>query len=216
MISFIKADKYMTEYMGLAPPGQGTLANKIENLERLPEGNNLVLREVRLEDSAQIIAWRNDPVLGKFLTREKLTLTQQAEFFRNYQARTDDYYFIAEFKHSRKPAGSIALANLDFAAKRGEVARLIVDPGARLFLAEIFDLFLGFAFGQLGLSVVVANVQSNNRSAKNFHIRLGFQIEKIAPKAWWNGDDVITFRMSREDYPRLKQAWSALLLDARE
>ncbi|MCK1297502.1 GNAT family N-acetyltransferase [Bradyrhizobium sp. 24] len=202
--------------MGSNPPSSGTLASKTENLERLLEGNNLVLREVRLEDSAQIIAWRNDPVLGKFMTREKLTLTQQEEFFRSYQARADDYYFIAEFKRSRKPAASIALANLDFAAKRGEVARLIVDPGARLFLAEIFDLLLVFAFAQLGLSVVVANVQSKNGPAKNFHIRLGFQIEKISPKAWWNGDDVITFRMSREDYPRLKQAWSALLLDARE
>ncbi|MCK1744981.1 GNAT family N-acetyltransferase [Bradyrhizobium sp. 139] len=202
--------------MELEPPGSGTLYTKAENLKRLPEGNNLVLREVRLEDSAQIIAWRNDPVLGKFMTREKLTLTQQEEFFRSYQARADDYYFIAEFKRSRKPAASIALANLDFAAKRGEVARLIVDPGARLFLVEIFDLLLAFAFVQLGLSVVVANVQSKNGSAKNFHIRLGFQTEKISPKAWWNGDDVITFRMSREDYPRLKQAWSALLLDARE
>jgi RimJ/RimL family protein N-acetyltransferase len=206
----------MTAHMGSKPPSSGTLASKIENLERLLEGNNLVLREVRLEDSAQIIAWRNDPVLGKFMTREKLTLTQQEEFFRSYQARADDYYFIAEFKRSRKPAASIALANLDFAAKRGEVARLIVDPGARLFLAEIFDLLLVFAFAQLGLSVVVANVQSKNGPAKNFHIRLGFQIERILPKAWWNGDDVITFRMSREDYPRLKQAWSALLLDARE
>ncbi|WP_247282866.1 MULTISPECIES: GNAT family protein [unclassified Bradyrhizobium] len=206
----------MTAHMGSNPPSSGTLASKTENLERLLEGNNLVLREVRLEDSAQIIAWRNDPVLGKFMTREKLTLTQQEEFFRSYQARADDYYFIAEFKRSRKPAASIALANLDFAAKRGEVARLIVDPGARLFLAEIFDLLLVFAFAQLGLSVVVANVQSKNGPAKNFHIRLGFQIEKISPKAWWNGDDVITFRMSREDYPRLKQAWSALLLDARE
>lgn len=206
----------MTAHMGSEPPSSGTLSAKTENLKRLPEGNNLVLREVRLEDSAQIVAWRNDPVLGKFMTREKLTLTQQEEFFRSYQARADDYYFIAEFKRSRKPAASIALANLDFAAKRGEVARLIVDPGARLFLAEIFDLLLAFAFVQLGLSVVVANVQSKNGSAKNFHIRLGFQIEKISPKAWWNGDDVITFRMSREDYPRLKQAWSALLLDARE
>ena len=206
----------MTAHMGSEPPSSGTLAAKTENLKRLPEGNNLVLREVRLEDSAQIIAWRNDPVLGKFMTREKLTLTQQEEFFRSYQARAHDYYFIAEFKRSRKPAASIALANLDFAAKRGEVARLIVDPGARLFLAEIFDLLLDFAFAQLGLSVVVANVQSKNGPAKNFHIRLGFQIEKISPKAWWNGDDVITFRMSREDYPRLKQAWSALLLDARE
>lgn len=202
--------------MELEPPSSGTLSAKAENLKRLPEGNNLVLREVRLEDSAQIIAWRNDPVLGKFMTREKLTLTQQEEFFRNYQARADDYYFIAEFKRSRKPAASIALANLDFAAKRGEVARLIVDPGARLFLAEIFDLLFAFAFVQLGLSVVVANVQSKNESAKSFHTRLGFQIEKISPKAWWNGDDVITFRMSREDYPQLKQAWSALLLDARE
>lgn len=202
--------------MGSESPGTGMLSTKAENLKRLPEGNNLLLREVRLEDSAQIIAWRNDPVLGKFLTREKLTLAQQEEFFRKYQARGDDYYFIAEFKRSKKPAGSIALANLDFAARQGEVARLVVDPGARLFLAEIFDLLFEFAFEQLGLSVVVANVQSKNVSAKNFHIRLGFQIEKIAPKAWWNGDDVITFRMSREDYPRLKQAWSALLLDARE
>src|SRR3954464_3660780 len=141
----------MTAHMGSKPPSSGTLASKTENLERLLEGNNLVLREVRLEDSAQIIAWRNDPVLGKFMTREKLTLTQQEEFFRSYQARADDYYFIAEFKRSRKPAASIALANLDFAAKRGEVARLIVDPGARLFLAEIFDLLLAFAFVQLGL-----------------------------------------------------------------
>ncbi|WP_275196065.1 GNAT family protein [Bradyrhizobium sp. CSA207] len=205
----------MVAYMGESP-SPGMLSTKAENLKRLPEGNNLLLREVRLADSAQIVAWRNDPILGKFLTRETLTLTQQEEFFRSYQARVDDYYFIAEFKRSGQPAASVALANLDFAAKRGEVARLIVDPGARLFLAEIFDLLFDFAFVQLGLSVVVANVQSMNGPAKNFHIRLGFQIEKISPKAWWNGDDVITFRMSREDYPRLKQAWSALLLDERE
>lgn len=206
----------MTAHAELGPSSSDTLFTKAENLRRLPEGNNLVLREVRLDDSAQIIAWRNDPVLGKFMTREKLTLARQEEFFRSYQGRADDYYFIAEFKRSRKPAGSIAIANLDFATKRGEVARLIVDPGARLFLAEIFDLLLAFAFVQLGLSAVVANVQSRNGPAKNFHVRLGFQIDEIAPNAWWNGDDVITFRMSREDYPRLKHAWSALLLDARE
>ncbi|MBB4256502.1 MULTISPECIES: GNAT family N-acetyltransferase [unclassified Bradyrhizobium] len=206
----------MTAHAELGPSSSDTLFTKAENLKRLPEGNNLVLREVRLDDSAQIIAWRNDPVLGKFMGREKLTLARQEEFFRSYQSRADDYYFIAEFKRSRKPAGSIAIANLDFATKRGEVARLIVDPGARLFLAEIFDLLLAFAFVQLGLSAVVANVQSRNGPAKNFHVRLGFQIDEIAPNAWWNGDDVITFRMSREDYPRLKQAWSALLLDARE
>ncbi|MBB4425800.1 RimJ/RimL family protein N-acetyltransferase [Bradyrhizobium sp. CIR48] len=206
----------MAGHIELEPSGSCTLSAKAENLKRLPEGNNLVLREIQLEDSAQIVAWRNDPVLGKFLTRERLTLAQQEAFFRGYQARADDYYFIAEFKRSKKPAGSIALANLDFATKRGDVARLIVDPGARLFLAEIFDLLFSFAFVQLGLSVVFASVQSKNVASKNFHIRLGFQIEKIAPKAWWNGDDVITFRMTREDYPRLKQAWSALLLDARE
>lgn len=206
----------MTGHAELRPSSADEFSIKAENLKRLPEGNNLALREVRLDDSAQIVAWRNHPVLGKFMTREKLTLARQEEFFRSYQARADDYYFIAEFKRSRKPAASIGLANLDFAAKRGEVARLIVDPGARLFLAEIFDLLLAFAFVQLGLSAVVANVQSRNGPAKNFHIRLGFQIEQIAPKAWWNGDDVITFRMSREDYPLLKQAWSALLLDARE
>ncbi|WP_245453645.1 GNAT family N-acetyltransferase [Bradyrhizobium sp. AC87j1] len=206
----------MTAHAELGPSSSDTLFTKAENLKRLPEGNNLVLREVRLDDSAQIIAWRNDPVLGKFMGREKLTLGRQEEFFRSYQSRADDYYFIAEFKRSRKPAGSIAIANLDFATKRGEVARLIVDPGARLFLAEIFDLLLAFAFVQLGLSAVVANVQSRNGPAKNFHVRLGFQIDEIAPNAWWNGDDVITFRMSREDYPRLKHAWSALLLDARE
>ncbi|MCK1587747.1 GNAT family N-acetyltransferase [Bradyrhizobium sp. 169] len=202
--------------MALEPSSSAALSTKTENLKRLPEGNNLILREVRLEDSAQIIAWRNDPVLGKFMTREKLTLNQQEEFFRNYRARADDYYFIAQFKRSKKPAGTIAITNLDFAAERGEVARLIVDTGARLFLAEIFDLLFTFAFEQLGLSTVRAKVQSKNRSSKNFHIRLGFQIEEIAPNAWWNGDDVITFRMSREDYPRLKQAWSVLLLDARE
>ncbi|MET3332251.1 MULTISPECIES: GNAT family N-acetyltransferase [Bradyrhizobium] len=206
----------MTAHAELGPSSSDTLFTKAENLKRLPEGNNLVLREVRLDDSPQIIAWRNDPVLGKFMGREKLTLARQEEFFRSYQSRADDYYFIAEFKRSRKPAGSIAIANLDFATKRGEVARLIVDPGARLFLAEIFDLLLAFAFVQLGLSAVVANVQSRNGPAKNFHVRLGFQIDDIAPNAWWNGDDVITFRMSREDYPRLKHAWSALLLDARE
>ncbi|MCK1716825.1 GNAT family protein [Bradyrhizobium sp. 141] len=202
--------------MKLEMPSMGTLSTKAEILRALPEGNNLALREVRLEDSLQIIAWRNDPVLGKFMTREKLTLVQQEEFFRNYQTRTNDYYFIAEFKRSRKPAGTIALANVDLAARHGEVARLIVDPGARLFLVEIFDLLFAFAFVQLGLSVVVAKVQNRNVASKSFHIRLGFEIESIAPNAWWNGDDVITFRMSREDYPRLKQAWSALLLDARE
>ncbi|MCA1467117.1 GNAT family N-acetyltransferase [Bradyrhizobium sp. IC3195] len=206
----------MTGHIRPEPVSPSTLSNKAETFKRLPTGNNLLLREVRLEDSAQIIAWRNDPVLGKFLTRERLTLAQQEEFFRKYQARVNDYYFIAEFKRSKKPAGSIALANLDFAAGQGEVARLIVDPGARLFLAEMFDLLLEFAFEQLGLSAVVANVQSRNKASKNFHIRLGFQIERVAPKAWWNGDDVITFRMSRADYPRLKQVWSVLLLDARE
>jgi RimJ/RimL family protein N-acetyltransferase len=192
------------------------LSAKSENLKRLPEGNNLLLREIRLEDSPQIVAWRNDPVLGKFITREKLSLLQQEDFFRNYQGKADDYYFIAEFKCSKKPVGTIAIANLNFQSKQGEVGRLIVDPGARVFLAEIFDLFLAFAFERLGLSVVVSNVQSRNGPAKSFHVRLGFQIEKISPKAWWNGDDVITFRMSREDYPRLKEKWSALLLDTRD
>lgn len=204
------------DLLGLKMSSMGTLSAKAENLRALPAGNNLALREVRLEDSPQIIAWRNDPVLGKFMTRERLTLAQQEEFFRNYQTRANDYYFIAEFKRSRKPAGTIALANVDLAVRHGEVARLIVDPGARLFLVEIFDLLFAFAFAQLGLSMVVAKVQNRNVASKSFHIRLGFEIESISPNAWWNGDDVITFRMSREDYPRLKQAWSALLLDARE
>ena len=38
-------------------------------------GKNICLREVQYSDSKQIVKWRNDDNIGKYLTQKKLTLT---------------------------------------------------------------------------------------------------------------------------------------------
>jgi RimJ/RimL family protein N-acetyltransferase len=178
-------------------------------------GRNIYLKEISLEDSETILKWRNDRTLGRFMTRETLTLAQQHAFYHDYMNRENDYYFVACLKGSLTRVGTIAIYDIDSDRKVGEIGRLVIDPLNRLFTVEICSLFFLFCFEILDLDRVVAHAQRLNKSSWSFLLGLGFTIEDTLKNAWWNRDDVLRLAIRRQDYLSQKTRWQALIPEPR-
>ena len=76
------------------------------------------MQEINSEDTADIVEWRNNKDLGRFLGRgEKLTIESQNKFLNDY-FKKNDFYFIAKKKDTKVAIGAVALYDVDLKAKR--------------------------------------------------------------------------------------------------
>ncbi|MFC1510476.1 GNAT family N-acetyltransferase [Candidatus Omnitrophota bacterium] len=175
-------------------------------------GKAVNLRELQREDSSQIVAWRNNPELGKYLCREKMSVEQQNRFFDQYQQKDNDYYFIAETKREGTPVGSVAIFDVDYSSKNAELGRLLVCEGYRNLSFEAVFLSLHFAFEELGLHKIYCQVQRRNKKALTFFTSLGFHQEGLFTQHYFDGEkflDIVFLSMFKTDYSKVKQGFMA-------
>lgn len=178
-------------------------------------GVNICLREVQYSDSEQIVKWRNDDNIGKYLSNTELTLTNQKLFMEEYFKRENDFYFIAELKNNKVPIGTVAVFNYDKIAKIAEWGRILILPEYSLVAFETAFLSIQFAFEKLKINKIYGAVQKENKVAHRFDLSLGFVEEGILHSHYWNGekcDDVILIAMFKDEYKKLKYKYKKIVI----
>ena len=184
---------------------------------KLLTGRVVKLREVSFEDIDDIIAWRNDPELGRYLNAfEKLSHQTQHDFLTRYFKKSDEYYFVAETLKTKQKVGTVSIYHIDAREKRAEFGRLVIPEPFRIFAFEVAFLGLRFAFEVLGLDKVLGYAVKENERVLKFDLSLGLRKIRTLPQHWHNprdgrNYDMILLEMGREEYLKTKKETQALL-----
>lgn len=179
-------------------------------------GPNVILREINYDDTDDVIRWRNDDKMGRFLDGGgELTREIQIKFLKSYFQKDNDFYFIIEKKNPKISVGTMGLRDIDLKSKRAEFHRLIILPDYRLYALEASYLLMQFAFETLNLNKVYCSVLKKNIQAYKFDCALGFSEEGLLKQHWWHEnafDDLFLLAMFKDGYKKLKERYASLLM----
>jgi RimJ/RimL family protein N-acetyltransferase len=139
---------------------------------------NVQLRLLELDDLPHTLAWRNqDDVRKWFKFNGTVTAEQHLAWFEKYQAKADDFVFVALHLKSQERIGQVAIYDVDLMQKQAEVGRFIVAPEAagKGFMTEALQALADCATQQLALSRLFLEVFASNARAINLYSKAGYQ-----------------------------------------
>ena len=135
------------------------------------EGIKTRLIEIDEYDSADIIAFRNNPSLNKYLSSSsEITLDMQTNWIKKNAEQMDNVYFkITDLQNCF--FGTIALYNISNG--KAEFGRYICTNSILAIESEY--LLLKFGFSDLKLNLIYCKTVSENKKVSNQHKKLGFE-----------------------------------------
>ena len=139
-------------------------------------GQRLNLRPLKEKDTFNIIKWRNDIDIRKWMINQDII--SKESHINWFNSRKNRFDFIIEEKTTNKPIGTL---NLKLKSNsRAELGKLI---GEKEFLGkgyakESFMLIINFAFENLYLKKLCIYTKVNNEKNIMLNKKLGFKIEK--------------------------------------
>ncbi|MDA5192509.1 GNAT family N-acetyltransferase [Govanella unica] len=137
------------------------------------------LRPATVDDSAFILKLRNNPELARYINATSSCLADQELWFKAYEERSGDYYFIIE-NQDGQPEGTIGLYDLDKDHTKAEWGRWILLPGSKA-ATESAWLIYRIAFEQLGLDYVYCRTVADNEKVVSFHDSFGVKRQAVLP-----------------------------------
>ena len=146
------------------------------------EDKHLLLKEIELEDTANIVKWRNTLfVREKFVFQETLTTEIHEQWMKNMVNTGKVKQFIIYVKDAEVPIGSVYLRDIDMDNRIAEYGIFI---GEEKYLNQGYGtragkLVLEYAFSKLKLDRVILRVLKNNIVAIKSYEKLGFRIKNI-------------------------------------
>jgi UDP-4-amino-4,6-dideoxy-N-acetyl-beta-L-altrosamine N-acetyltransferase len=138
------------------------------------------LRPLAAQDAELVVAWRSRPdVHDQLFAVRPPTLESHRAWFESYARGSDRRELIILV--DGRPAGTVALAQIDLTHRRAEYGILIGEPWARgTGAAEAASrLLLAMAFGELDLERVFLLAFEDNQAALRLYERLGFRREGL-------------------------------------
>lgn len=140
------------------------------------------LRPLTLEDTFNIVKWRNLPSVRKNLySQDELTEAQHISYFHNVveQGKCVQYVIVVNNGYIESEIGTIFIKNIDYNNRKGEYGIFIGEEQARGkgYSKVATNEILSIAFQKLNLNRIYLTVLNNNIVAIKSYLRQGFQIE---------------------------------------
>lgn len=145
--------------------------------------NNVMLRKITIEDTENIIKWKNKPEVKKnFCIQEDLTKEVHLNWFANKIQTGEVVQFIIIDRSTNTPVGSTYLRDIDMKNRKAEFGIFIGEDSARNkgIGTDTTDLVAKYAFEELQLNKVFLRVFSNNIGAIKAYEKAGFKYEGTA------------------------------------
>ena len=171
------------------------------------QGENVVLRPLRIEDSEKMNIWVNDFDIknSAMIHPFPISIELEKEFLENVVKNTDNktIYFGIEEKESSKLVGYVKLYSINWIHRFCYFGIIIGDSAARgkRLGYEVVKLIINYVFKNLNLKRILLEVLSSNQPAINLYEKVGFEREgKLKQHAYIKGEyqDVLIFAMSNE------------------
>ena len=140
-------------------------------------GERIYLRKMTLEDTDDIIRWRNAKhVMERFLFREPLTRDMHLQWIaKKVETGLVEQFVICE-KESRKGVGSFYFRDIDKVNRTAELGIFLGEESAlgKGYGTEAVRLGMEYAFNVMNLKKVILRVLSENQTAIHSYEKNGF------------------------------------------
>lgn len=146
------------------------------------EGNKVILREITLDDTDDIIRWRNNPNVKKnFCIQSDFTIEGHTKWYNTMILTGKVKQFVIIDRQAGFSVGSVYLRDIDYTNKKAEYGIFIGEDSCRGkgLGSEAAKLIIEFGFNNLKLHKIFLRVFSNNVTAINSYKKAGFDIEGV-------------------------------------
>lgn len=143
-------------------------------------GEQIYLRPITAEDTAQVVAWRNKAaVTQNFIYRKPVNEQEHLSWLENKVFKGLVHQFIICRKADGRMLGSIYLQNFEEEHRKAEWGIFIGEEQAygHGIGTEAAKLVLNYAFEQLGLHKVVSRVLAYNKASIRMNEKAGYRQE---------------------------------------
>ena len=141
------------------------------------------LREISIEDTENIVKWRNNENVKKnFCIHKDLTKEEHLNWYETKIKEGKVKQFIIVDKTTDKDVGSVYLRDIDLNNKKAEFGIFIGEDSARNkgIGSEATREIVKFGFENMGLHKIFLRVFSNNIAGKKAYEKAGFKYEGTA------------------------------------
>ena len=118
------------------------------------EGNKVILREITMDDTENIIRWRNNPKVKKnFCIQSDFTIESHTKWYNTMILTGKVKQFIIIDKESNLSVGSVYLRDIDHINKKAEYGIFLgeTDAFGRGIGSETAKLIVDYSFQKLKL-----------------------------------------------------------------
>jgi RimJ/RimL family protein N-acetyltransferase len=159
----------------------------------LIEGQQIVLRDLRLEDVTQAyVDWMNDPEVVQYTESRfsQHTLETVRSFVRVYGNNPGSILFGIFSKEKGIHVGNIKLGPVNWYHGLGDLALIIGNKAfwGRGVAPEAIAMASRYAFDVLHLSKVTAGCYSTNKASEKAFLKAGFSVEAVRPQHYRFGN----------------------------
>ncbi len=199
----------------------------MRNKEREPlwlEGHGVVLEEICPRYFAQVIAWRNNPTLNRFLNQPgKLTIEDEAAWYHGRYLKDDTQGFLVMVdKENGVPFGTFGWTALDGERRQCIAGRLLLgDPNYRNSGPFLESFFLHGDYLYQFVDRMYAHIGVKNRKAIHLNKLLGYRLNdggvQYPAELFVQGDRTRPQReyvRTREDYEKARKVMFVDIFDS--
>ena len=146
------------------------------------EGKKIYLRSITMEDSAQVIHWRNsDFVRQYFIIQKEFTLESQKKWMNEVIEPGKAVQFIIGILGEKHDIGSVNLKDIDRQNRKAEYGIFIGEESClgKGYGTEAAKLVIKYGFDVLHLHKIYLQVRAENERARKSYEKAGFHEEAL-------------------------------------
>lgn len=143
---------------------------------------DIFLRPMTLEDTDNIVSWRNSENVKKyFIYQNEFTKEGHLRWIDTKVKTGEVVQFIIVEKESNKPIGSVYLRDIDYEFHKAEYGIFIGEDckKGKGYGTQAARLMIKYAFAELHLHRIYLRVYSDNERAINSYKKAGFMVEGL-------------------------------------
>jgi len=161
-----------------------------------------LVREMKDDDLEIVLSWRNQDEVRRYMyTRHRIGMEEHRRWFERTSRDNDSKLLILEYQAT--PIGFINFRKSSHNTEEAEWGFYLAPNAPRGAGGALGEKALEYAFTTLKLNKVLGEVLAYNERSIRFHLRMGFQKEKIFSQKYFDGchyHDVIIFTISEHDW----------------
>lgn len=179
--------------------------NPIDKALRI-ESERLLIRPVTAEDTDKVLSMRNaDYVKKNFFYRKDITREEHLNFFHKKCETGIVFYFVVIDKARDEIIGVVYLQRYEEEKKAMESGLFFSEkvPQGKGYATEAYRLLADFAFNDLPVERLFAQVISHNKASLRLHEKLGYrEIGRNKATITPTGEEVeaVTLELLKENY----------------